>query len=119
MALLDHVADPSGQVQVDGFDLTVTSFAQRAKQVCADVKYVDPGGGPYDLLLDWTIRQPNGVAKTPNPNAYISAGDLPAGGSTSGPVCFDSTGQHGQFVLLWQSTSVGRSDRGVWLLPLP
>jgi hypothetical protein len=121
MAVLDHLADTNGQAHADGFTLTVKNFSQGAAQVCGDVTYLNRGtaSGQYDFFLDWSLRQPNGVTSRPNPNGHISSGQLTAGGSTSGQLCFDSTGQRGQFVLIWQPLSSGRQDRGIWLFRLP
>jgi hypothetical protein len=122
---LDHVADSSGRVDALGYAVTVTELgrvdAGNGRQVCGSATYTNTGTGqvPYDYFLDWKLLQPNGVEITPNPNGHISSGMLDAGGSTSGQVCFDDSGQRGQFVLIWLPISLGSFQRGIWLVQLP
>jgi hypothetical protein len=121
MSVVDQVANTAGTATVDGLAITVANFHQTATQVCATVTYLNTNTTPslYDYLLNWGLQPPSGPQATPNPNGYIRSGQLGPSQSVTGPVCFDSTGQHGQFVLSARPISLGHTDRGIWLLQLP
>jgi len=133
MITLDHVANGAGQVEDFGFTVTASNLKRTAgdvgqQLVCADVTYLNRNStaADYTLLADWKLQEPNGVVSLSNPVEFpvvpltgTPSGQLIAGASTSGHVCFDDTGQHGEFVLIWHPLFNLRPDRGIWLFTLP
>jgi len=121
---LDHVADSSGRVEAEGYIVTAKHFAPvnsgNGRELCGSVTYTNTSAAnaAYDFFLDWKLQQPNGVPVTPDPNGHISSGNLQAGASNAGDVCFDDGSQHGQFVLIWLPLSLGSLQRGIWLFQL-
>jgi len=126
MITLDHIANGLGQVEDYGFTVTATNVRRSAgdfgqQLVCVDVTYLNRNStnGDYDFIADWKLQQPNGLVSYSDLVADTSPGRLLIGASTSGKTCFDDTGQHGQFVLIWHPLVNPRADRGIWLFTLP
>jgi hypothetical protein len=54
-------------------------------------------------------------------NSTLRGGQLIKGASAAGTVCFDDSGQSGQFILIWRPITFSgliRGDRGIWLFSL-
>jgi hypothetical protein len=126
MENLDHVADNNGRVEDFGFTVTATNFRRSVgigRSVCADVTDLNrSAGGTAGVqnhgLLDWRLQQPNGVVEDIGINSTLRGGQLLQGASAAGTVCFDDSGQSGQFILIWRPITFSaliRGDRGIWL----
>jgi hypothetical protein len=88
-------------------------------EICADVTYLNRSNDTKNYnRFDWKLQTPTGkVQSFQITGATLGSGQLVSGGTTSGSVCFDDGGEHGQFVLIWKPDVV-RPDRGIWLVQM-
>ena len=122
---LDHCANAGGTVE--NFGLTVMAVNFRRIQdptfaqpvICADVSYRNRDDETKNFnVFDWKLQTPSGrVQSFELTGATLHSGQIVAGGTTSGSVCFEDTGERGQFVLIWKPDPV-RSDRGTCVVTL-
>jgi hypothetical protein len=83
--------------------------------LCSAVTVTNQSAAAVDVgSVQWKLQQPNGIIETFALTGTLQGGQVAAGGTAKGTVCFADTGQSGAFLLLWQP--LFRVERGVWLL---
>lgn len=121
----DRLAAPNGPIELSGFTTTVAGVARSTdaltrKLICGDVtiRNRDNTAQRYSSF-DFRLQTPGGDVKdaTISTGATLDSGDLIAGGSKTGKVCWDDPGQRGQYVVIWKP-DVFNADRGIWLVTL-
>lgn len=117
----DHCAAVGMPVMDFGQTVTLSNMRRvpgtfNDAEICADVSYVNRSKDTQSFnVFDWKLQTPKGVVQSFElTNATLQSGDLVAGGSTSGSVCFKDNGEKGQFVVIWKPKAF-RADRGVWV----
>ena len=69
--------------------------------------------------FDWKLQDPNGASRSTTlggSDNLLGAGDLVAGGTVTGDICFDvPEAAPGQYVVLYEPAFSFTSDRGAWI----
>jgi hypothetical protein len=121
----DCVALPDNTVSIGHTAVTATwsrspAGALGSASICAAVKIVNHRSSTinYNAVL-WSLQSPNGAVVRANVGVTgdLGSGDLVAGGTAEGNVCFDDLGQAGTFVGSYMP-DVFNPTRGIWLVPL-
>lgn len=110
-----------GTMQVQATRLRVVTVPYLGRQRCTTVTYTNTGTtqGSYNTV-DWKLQNPAGAAVGSSfggPDDQLNSGDLAAGGTQTGDVCFDDKSNiTGRYVLLY-APGIFSSDaaRGAWL----
>jgi hypothetical protein len=121
----DEVAGSSGEVDLDGIVVSATSWSSKAigggqTALCAAVSLHNVSGSEVSYSeAYWTLQSPSGDVKGTVPifagSTDLGYGQLIAGGTASGQVCFADPGLTGQYVTSFQPSPVGGA-RAVWLI---
>jgi len=121
----DRLAAPDGSIQLSGYTTTVSDIGRSSdglsrKLICATVsiRNRDTRTQRYSQF-DFRLQTPGGEVKdsTLTLQNSLDSGDLIAGGSKSGKVCWEDPGQSGQYVVIWKPDAFN-ADRGIWLVTL-
>jgi hypothetical protein len=117
----DVVAQAGETVTVNDVAVTTTAIAPQSNSlgsfVCSSVTYVNNGADQATFnLFDWKLQDPAGAARTVGifGDNDLQSGDLAPGGTVTGNVCFEGTGDAGQYVLLYEGSIFG-TERGAWI----
>ncbi len=122
----DCVAGTGGQVQLLGYQVTATGWRRTTSNfegadICANVTVHNLASGTLDYnALEFHLQAPSGSVADEDmfgSKSDIGSGQLVAGGSTNGQVCFSDPGQHGTYVGIFKPDPF-HADRGIWLVPL-
>lgn len=102
-------------LQIEATPLDPASQPYGKDQLCSTVTYTNTGDGKATFNpLDWELQDPDGailMSTFGGSQDYLRSGELRAGGTVSGDVCFDDHGS-GDYVLF---VAPFLSDRGAWL----
>ncbi|MHB8438227.1 MAG: DUF4352 domain-containing protein [Acidimicrobiales bacterium] len=120
----DCVAPASGAVGIANATATAAwataTTELGTKVICATVSIKNHNTGTISYNdLYWKLQAPSGKVEdadfqTASGGTGLGSGDIVAGGSTSGQVCFDDPGQAGVYVGIYKPDPF-QSNRGIWL----
>jgi len=117
----DVVAGAGETLTVNDVDVTATAIAPQSNTLgsflCSTVTYVNNGADQATFnTFDWKLQDPAGAARTVGlfGDNDLQSGDLAPGGTVSGDVCFEGTGEPGQYILLYEGSLFG-TERGAWI----
>jgi hypothetical protein len=118
----DHCAALGGEVRDFGQTITASNLkrvpasATAPARICADVSYLNRGGGDKAFSeYDWFLGDAGGTLHDSDADASsLGEGQITPRGRTSGTVCFEDNVGRGQLALIWDPDEF-RGDRGVWL----
>jgi hypothetical protein len=130
----DQLADASGRVELSGglftdgkVAATVSGWSRTRglfdkKMVCASVVIENHDSDQQRYSEgDWKLQVPSGDVLgsewllNPTGEGLGLLGTLAPGGTKQGSICFEDTGERGQFVVNW---APGWRERGIWLVSL-
>lgn len=69
-------------------------------------------------IFDWKMQAPSGTISNTGFSGsanLLSTGQVAPGGSATGDVCFDSSAEAGQYVVIYEPVLSFFSDRGAWI----
>jgi hypothetical protein len=120
----DCVALPNNTASLAGTVVTATwSRATNAlgdPRVCAAVSIKNNNSSTISYNeLYWKLQSPSGAVSDTDFLAAggLGSGDIVAGGTATGNVCFDDPGQSGTYVGIYKPDPFN-ATRGIWLFPL-
>ena len=121
----DCVALPDGSVSVANATVTATGWARTQdsigdSSICADVSIKNNNTSTISYNeFDFKLQSPTGTVTDPGftLSGSLDSGDLVAGGTATGKVCFKDPGQTGTYVVIYKPNPFSAS-RGIWLVPL-
>jgi hypothetical protein len=121
----DCVALPDGSASVGGATVTATSWARSQDSIgishlCASVTVKNNGSSTISFNeFYFKLQTPAGkvVDASITLDQSLGSGDLVAGGTASGNVCFVDPGESGTYVAIYKP-GLFNSSRGIWLVPL-
>lgn len=120
----DCVAPSDGSVGVANATATATwahtTSSLGSNVICASVTIKNHNSSTISYNdLYWKLQTPSGKVEdadfeTPNGATDLGSGNIVAGGSTTGTVCFDDPGQSGTYVGIYKPDPF-QANRGIWL----
>jgi hypothetical protein len=121
----DVCADSRGTVVLDNLTVSATPLASNDNgngglALCSDVTLSNNSVDKQDYnAADFTIQNPAGEAKSPDPqaiNGALRSGALGPGGTKTAKICDQRPLQTGLYVLIY-APSLFDAQRGIWLSP--
>ena len=114
----DRCADASGSVRLDDVEVNAGPLKRSKKSLCTYIKYSNNSDKTISFnAFDWKLQLPSGEVKdafdTTTSWNDLGSGDLVAGGTKTGTVCYDTPGS-GQFILIYKP-GFWSDDRGIWV----
>lgn len=120
----DCVALPNGTVSIANTTVSATWTTSTddfgSASICAAVKIVNHNSTTISYNdLYWSLQNPAGTVVNTNFSATgdLGSGELVAGGTATGNVCFDNPGTAGTYVGIYKPDAFN-STRGIWLTAL-
>ena len=120
----DCVALPNNTVAIAGTVVTAT-WARATNtfgngDICAAVAVKNNNSSTISYNdMYWRLQTPSGVVENTNFSATndLGSGNLVAGGTATGNVCFHDPGESGSYVGIYKPDPFN-AIRGIWLFPL-
>lgn len=104
----DSVAPAGTMIDVNGLQLTAGKLTDETRygnpSLCTAVTYKNTGSGTKSYnVFDWQLLGPSGATSAPNIawEDALHSGNLIAGGSTTGNVCFATKAAAGEYRILY------------------
>lgn len=120
----DVVGEAGETLQARGVTVTAEPLERMTPSysspvLCSNVTYENNTADRLDYnQLDWSLQSPSGDIKTTTfslQDDQLNSGDLAPEGTTSGLVCFDTTDETGEHVLLFEGFITFDSSRAAWI----
>lgn len=121
----DCVALPDGSASVSGTTVTTTGWARSQdsigySRICTDASIKNSSSSTVSYSeYDFKLQSPSGTVNDADIilDDSLGTGDLVAGGTASGKVCFEDPGQTGTYVSIYKPSAFV-ANRGIWLVQL-
>ena len=121
----DCVALANGSASIAGATVTATNWVRSRDSIgighlCVGVTIKNDSTSTTSFNeFDFKLQSPAGkvVDASITLDESLGSGDLVAGGTASGHVCFDDPGESGTYVGIYKPNAFSAS-RGIWLVPL-
>lgn len=119
----DVAVQAGATVTTDDVKVTASTLGERSgllddKLICSNIKIVNESDSTVSFnTLDWSLQSPGGAIETWGNFAgddSLDSGQIAAGGSKTGNVCFDYVESPGEYVLLYEP-SWWSSERYAWV----
>lgn len=119
----DVCAGANRAVNLNGLVVTASAFSSvtdefEGRTLCTTVRFRNTSSNSQDYNeFDFKVQTPSGDVSTESAQAYggtLGSGTLVAGGSKTGKICANDTGEKGQYVFIYKPNPF-KPDRGIWL----
>ncbi len=120
----DVIGEPGETLQARGVTVTAEPLKRMTPKyfspvLCSHVTYQNNSEDRIDYHeWDWSLQSPSGDIQTVTYSGMddeLNSGDLAPGGTTSGLVCFDTTDESGDHILLFEGFITFDSSRAAWI----
>jgi len=121
----DCVALPDGSASINGTTVTATGWTRSQdsigdSSICADATIKNNNTSTVSYSeFDFKLQSPSGTVNDASITLEqsLGTGDLVAGGTASGRVCFEDPGQTGTYVAIYKPSAF-LASRAIWLVQL-